>query len=268
MLAGAVRLIPFLVTSVAIHAIVLAAGRWEALEINAAPAGNHHEVSIRLEAAAPAPAKTRTTAHSRETPEMQPRVGPSHERPVEQNPAKPDTAHSEPPETVSQPSPQVRLERRQASRESSKSPRSPAAAEPYASSTGPPAEPVPEPVSAQPAERTVSTGDRTSAEARANSEARRSEAREAIVTELAKYFRYPRIARKRGWEGTVVLSVRILPDGRLDDIKVKRSSGRALLDWNAAASLAHVKRLPEFADRLREEGLALEIPVTYRLESA
>lgn len=89
-----------------------------------------------------------------------------------------------------------------------------------------------------------------------------------VVTQLAKHFHYPRLARQRGWEGTVVLSVRVLSDGRLADIRVKDSSGRALLDRAAVRSLRQVRRLPRLAGRPETAGgLQLKIPVTYRLET-
>ncbi len=42
--------------------------------------------------------------------------------------------------------------------------------------------------------------------------------------------KYPRIARRRGWEGVVILSVRVLATGLVDDAFVLVTSGRAVLD--------------------------------------
>jgi len=44
---------------------------------------------------------------------------------------------------------------------------------------------------------------------------------------------YPTIARLRGYEGEVVLCVEILPNGRVGDAKIKKSSGYAILDQSA-----------------------------------
>lgn len=44
---------------------------------------------------------------------------------------------------------------------------------------------------------------------------------------------YPRIARKRGWEGTVQLLIQVSPDGRPGNISVKRTSGHDALDTAA-----------------------------------
>ncbi len=50
---------------------------------------------------------------------------------------------------------------------------------------------------------------------------------------------YPEVARRRGYEGVVLLKVRILPDGTIGDIQVERSSGHKLLD---EAAINTVKR--------------------------
>jgi protein TonB len=42
--------------------------------------------------------------------------------------------------------------------------------------------------------------------------------------------RYPRLARQRGWEGTVVLNVELLADGTVGDVTIAESSGYPLLD--------------------------------------
>ena len=50
---------------------------------------------------------------------------------------------------------------------------------------------------------------------------------------------YPQIARKEGWEGTVLLLVSVAPSGRPDEITVERSSGHKVLD---KAAIGTVKR--------------------------
>ena len=48
---------------------------------------------------------------------------------------------------------------------------------------------------------------------------------------------YPRLARKRGYEGTVVLEVLVDPNGRVKDLQVFKSGGYAILDKAAVASV-------------------------------
>jgi protein TonB len=44
---------------------------------------------------------------------------------------------------------------------------------------------------------------------------------------------YPLMARMRGHEGMVLLAVQVLPDGRAGEVRIKKSSGYALLDQSA-----------------------------------
>lgn len=92
--------------------------------------------------------------------------------------------------------------------------------------------------------------------------------RSEIATEIARHFRYPRLARSHGWEGRVVLGFRVRPDGTITDIRVVESSGRAILDRAAVAALEQVERVPSLAERALAGPLALRMPVTYRLQSA
>ncbi|WJW75152.1 TonB family protein [Thiohalobacter sp. IOR34] len=81
---------------------------------------------------------------------------------------------------------------------------------------------------------------------------------------LARHFRYPPLARRRGWEGEVRLGFTLNPDGRIEDVRVTRSSGYRLLDRSAREALSRVGRVSLAAWRL---GAAreLELPVQYRL---
>jgi len=93
-----------------------------------------------------------------------------------------------------------------------------------------------------------------------------SEAQREVEVHFRDRFRYPRIARQRGWEGRVVLGLRVQADGRISDVEVIESSGRAVLDEDARQTLIHIQRIPELGARLQSGPLELEVPVTYRLQ--
>ena len=50
---------------------------------------------------------------------------------------------------------------------------------------------------------------------------------------------YPTLAKRRGWEGAVLLEVEVLSDGAPGKIEVARSSGRAVLDNAALRAVKH-----------------------------
>lgn len=79
---------------------------------------------------------------------------------------------------------------------------------------------------------------------------------------LANHFSYPLLARRRGWQGEVVLSFRLEADGRILDARIARSSGYGVLDHAALSALGKVKRLQQRLSR----SLTMQLPVIYRLE--
>jgi protein TonB len=76
---------------------------------------------------------------------------------------------------------------------------------------------------------------------------------------------YPEMARARGWEGQVVLKVRVAASGRAEAVAIKRSSGRHLLD---DAALEAVKGWTFVA--ATQGGVAIpgwvEVPLVFKLQ--
>jgi periplasmic protein TonB len=105
---------------------------------------------------------------------------------------------------------------------------------------------------------TSDSGAGTIDNARAQIEAR-------VRTDLARHFDYPWFARQRGWQGDVLLSFIVRPDGFLEALRVERGSGFALLDQSALDSLRRVGRIPEAADWLGGREIAMHVPVLYRI---
>jgi TonB family protein len=68
--------------------------------------------------------------------------------------------------------------------------------------------------------------------------------RGVLHSELSRYLRYPPLARERGWEGTVVVSVEITARGDLQQLRLLHTSGHTLLDDVSLASLRCIRQLP------------------------
>lgn len=75
---------------------------------------------------------------------------------------------------------------------------------------------------------------------------------------------YPLLARRRGWEGYVLLGFVIAANGDIRNVHVARSSGNAVLDQSALRALNQVRRVP---DGLWIDGhsVDLQLPVIFRL---
>lgn len=79
------------------------------------------------------------------------------------------------------------------------------------------------------------------------------------------YFNYPKLAREKGWQGTVELMVNIDTQGQLTQVRLLRSSGYGILDRAAITSLNQVRTLPAIRQWLDNYGLELVFPVKYQL---
>jgi protein TonB len=88
--------------------------------------------------------------------------------------------------------------------------------------------------------------------------------RTAVMSALRANFSYPRRARIRGWEGTVVIALHILPDGGICNVRIADSSGIAVLDKAALGALRGV-RVPRAVAWLEGREMDMIIPVEYRL---
>jgi len=76
---------------------------------------------------------------------------------------------------------------------------------------------------------------------------------------------YPREARKKGFQGEVVLKVEVLSNGLVGQVEVKKSSGHEILDRSA---LSAVKRWKFFPAKRGENAIAfwVNIPIKFQLQ--
>lgn len=114
--------------------------------------------------------------------------------------------------------------------------------------------------SAPEATATASSTNDTSANASA-----RAQIESLLLSDLRRHFEYPALARQRGWQGLVWLSVTIQPDGAVQDVRIAQSSGYAVLDRSAVASMRRVGPLAEATRWLNGRAVELPLPIVYRL---
>ena len=122
-----------------------------------------------------------------------------------------------------------------------------------------------EPVEKEPVAETLnaeanSTEDNNAASVAASKERYLKEHFLYIKKAIEKEIVYPRVARKRGLEGKCVVAFVICKDGNVADVRIVESSGHAILDNSAVAT---VKRAAPFPTPPVTAELVL--PITYRL---
>jgi protein TonB len=82
-----------------------------------------------------------------------------------------------------------------------------------------------------------------------------------LQQELSRHFRYPLLARRRGWQGEVRLAFSLDQHGSIIHARVARGSGHRALDRAALEALGKVAAID--VDLSRE--LSFELPVIYKL---
>jgi protein TonB len=82
---------------------------------------------------------------------------------------------------------------------------------------------------------------------------------------LEQHKKYPRAARLRREEGTVLLHFTIDRGGRLLDWRIERGSGHAALDREVAAMLGRSAPLPAMPAEMPQNRLELTVPVQLHL---
>ncbi|WP_323815391.1 energy transducer TonB [Cellvibrio sp. NN19] len=76
--------------------------------------------------------------------------------------------------------------------------------------------------------------------------------------------RYPDFAQQQGWEGTVILNVHVLANGKPNAVEVKQSSGRKILDDSAVQAVKRWKFVPaKLGDT--ETDSWVEVPINFHL---
>ncbi|MDA8365276.1 MAG: energy transducer TonB [Gammaproteobacteria bacterium] len=87
----------------------------------------------------------------------------------------------------------------------------------------------------------------------------------AILTASVPYFHYPLLAREEGWEGRVIIRLRVGAGGHLSHARIASSSGYAVLDAAALHSLRQVARLPAGIVSRNAAAFDVLVPIVYRL---
>jgi protein TonB len=113
--------------------------------------------------------------------------------------------------------------------------------------------------------RTAATAAARTAAAQPSSPGLSDRVSAALQNQLAERFEYPWLARKRGWQGLVTLSLHIDKHGAVSQWRIARTSGHTVLDRSALEAARAIDRLRQADGLLNGESLNLSIPVRYRL---
>jgi protein TonB len=114
----------------------------------------------------------------------------------------------------------------------------------------------------------VDSPDPSAAVAASSPEYSRQEAdrhlRNSILELVASNLKYPPLARRKGWQGIVILKLHIEADGRISRLHVNETSGYPVLDRAAVESL-QLASVTQAGQWLDGEAVDIVVPVEYRL---
>jgi protein TonB len=88
--------------------------------------------------------------------------------------------------------------------------------------------------------------------------------RNSILELVASNLKYPPLARRKGWQGIVILELHIEADGRISRLHVNETSGYPVLDRAAVESL-QLASVTQAGQWLDGEAVDIVVPVEYRL---
>lgn len=81
-----------------------------------------------------------------------------------------------------------------------------------------------------------------------------------------RFKRYPPLARERGWEGTVTVTLVLRPLAAQPDVSLSRSSGWSMLDEQAQEMLRRAIGATALPEPLARRGFSIELPVRFSLD--
>lgn len=85
---------------------------------------------------------------------------------------------------------------------------------------------------------------------------------------IAKHKQYPKIAQMRGWQGDVIVDLKLNGDGNVLSAKVHESSGHEALDKQALEMVKKASPFPTPPEALRGRTFNITVPVSFKLETA
>lgn len=89
-----------------------------------------------------------------------------------------------------------------------------------------------------------------------------------IQSRLSQYLSYPEFARRKGWQGIVVISLSLNESGQFKDIQVNASSGFDILDNTAVEAMHKLNAIEVKQEFKLAFNTILEIPIHFKLQGS
>ena len=87
-----------------------------------------------------------------------------------------------------------------------------------------------------------------------------------MLAKIAAAKHYPRIARKRGYEGKPVISFSLRQDGELAELTIIEPSLYTVLDRAALEAVRRAVPYPPFPKLLNRKSIRFQLPISFTLD--
>ena len=214
------------------------------------------------------------TPQLRQEPKAEPKLETRPEPKIEPRPEPPPVARVEPrseplPTPTVEPRPEPRIEPRAEVRPEikpvpSETPQPVVQPRIEPSVVAPAARPAPAPVAVQP---TPAVAPQPKAIDENRERTLRDQYQQIISARIKQFEEYPAVAKRRRWEGTTVVQLRLSPEGKVTDISVVGKCGHEILDEAAVNMIRKALPLPAPPEGLRGRDQTVLVPIKFKLES-
>jgi len=89
---------------------------------------------------------------------------------------------------------------------------------------------------------------------------------ERLARAIAQHKKYPRVAQMRGWQGEVLVDLKLNDRGAVLESRIERSSGYEILDKQALEMVAKAAPFEAPPDILKSSIFNIQVPVSFKLE--
>jgi len=87
-----------------------------------------------------------------------------------------------------------------------------------------------------------------------------------LTKSISKQKRYPRIAQMRGWQGEIIIDLKIDGHGNLINAKIKQGSGFKILDTEGMNMVKRASPFPKPPKALESEIFNVIVPISFKLQ--
>lgn len=87
-----------------------------------------------------------------------------------------------------------------------------------------------------------------------------------IKRKIQELRKYPRWAKKQGFQGVSVMSFLLNPSGAAQDVRLVRSSGFSILDKEAVATVKRASPFPPIPSTINQELIIIEVGLNFQIE--